>query len=528
MRQAITLLRGFSIRSRMWATLALVLAMFALVGAVGLAGGAQIQTLSTTFVSSSLRDVEAIATVRHHLAQVRMLEKQMVIEYEDGVAVLKHRESWTRELAATQKALTAMSAPADADPAIAELAKEAGVRLVNYAKRSEGVLNNIQNGGYDNARVADRMLVKPKEEVTIAEQRVDQAAKAVAAQAVLTQGELQQTMRHVMIAFVATVALVVLLVAPLTLLNSRSITQPIGHAAQVAQAIAGGDLTQPIHVGSSRDEAGALLAALQSMQDSLRSVVGQVHKSSLSIQNSSAEVASGNLDLSNRTEQAAGSLQQTASSMEQLTDTVRQSADAAGQAKALAASAAQVAQRGGSVVAQVVTTMNDINASSKKIGDIIGTIDGIAFQTNILALNAAVEAARAGEQGRGFAVVASEVRSLAQRSAEAARQIKSLIGASVERVETGSRLVTDAGSTMSEIVASVQRVSHIVGEISAAAAEQSSGIGQVNSAVAQLDQVTQQNAALVEQSAAAAASLKEQATRLNGLVGTFRLVPEAA
>ena len=266
-------------------------------------------------------------------------------------------------------------------------------------------------------------------------------------------------------------------------------------------------------------------AALQ-LQQALRHVettIGAVRVSAESITTATSEIASGNLDLSQRTENAASSLQQTASSMEQLTATVRHSADSAVQAKELAASAAQVAQRGGAVVSQVVTTMNDINGSSKKIADIIGTIDGIAFQTNILALNAAVEAARAGEQGRGFAVVASEVRSLAQRSAEAAREIKSLIGASVDRVEAGTRLVADAGQTMSEIVSSVQRVADIIGEISAATGEQSSGIGLVNVAVADLDHSTQQNAALVEESAAAASSLKDQATRLASLVASFRL-----
>jgi methyl-accepting chemotaxis protein len=271
------------------------------------------------------------------------------------------------------------------------------------------------------------------------------------------------------------------------------------------------------------DEAATLLAALNRMQDSLRSVVGQVHESSSSIRHASSEVASGNTDLSHRTEQAASSLQQTASSMEQLTSTVRHSAESARQASQMAGSAAQVAQRGGQVVAQVVSTMDEINHSSKKIADIIGTIDGIAFQTNILALNAAVEAARAGEQGRGFAVVAGEVRSLAQRSAAAAREIKTLIGASVDRVQAGSKLVADAGSTMDEIVASVQRVADIIGEITAAAGEQSAGIGNVNSAVTQLDSMTQQNAALVEQSAAAAESLREQAERLSGVVGTFKL-----
>jgi methyl-accepting chemotaxis protein len=241
------------------------------------------------------------------------------------------------------------------------------------------------------------------------------------------------------------------------------------------------------------------------------------------ISTASTQIATGNQDLSARTEQAASSLQQSAASMEQLTGTVRQSAESASQAAQLASSAAQVAQRGGQVVSEVVSTMDQINASSKKIADIIGVIDGIAFQTNILALNAAVEAARAGEQGRGFAVVASEVRSLAQRSAEAAREIKGLIGQSVDKVEAGSRLVQDAGSTMDEIVVSVKRVTDMISEISAASGEQSQGIGQVNVAVSQLDQMTQQNAALVEESAAAAESLKDQALRLSGIIGTFRL-----
>ncbi|MBA4175678.1 MAG: chemotaxis protein [Leptothrix sp. (in: Bacteria)] len=265
---------------------------------------------------------------------------------------------------------------------------------------------------------------------------------------------------------------------------------------------------------------------LQQALHRVESTISAVRSSAESITTATAEIASGNLDLSQRTENAASSLQQTASSMEQLNTTVRHSAESAVQAKDLAASAAQVAQRGGSVVSQVVATMSDINGSSKKISDIIGTIDGIAFQTNILALNAAVEAARAGEQGRGFAVVASEVRSLAQRSAEAAREIKALIGTSVDKVEAGTRLVADAGDTMSEIVASVQRVADIIGEISTASGEQSAGIGQVNQAVNELDQSTQQNAALVEESAAAAGSLKEQALRLVELVATFQVSGE--
>jgi methyl-accepting chemotaxis protein len=302
----------------------------------------------------------------------------------------------------------------------------------------------------------------------------------------------------------------------------RSIRQPLQESIRVAGAIAEGDLTQRIAT-DRRDEFGSLMRALQHMNESLGRVVGNVRASTDSISTASAEIATGNTDLSSRTEQTASNLQQAASSMEQLTGTVRQSADSARQANQLASSAAEVAQRGGSVVAQVVSTMDEINASSKKISDIIGVIDGIAFQTNILALNAAVEAARAGEQGRGFAVVAGEVRSLAQRSAEAAREIKGLIGSSVDKVEAGSRLVADAGATMSEIVGSVQRVTDIIGEITAASSEQSDGIGQINSAVTQLDQMTQQNAALVEESAAAAESLREQANRLAEVVSVFRV-----
>ncbi len=302
----------------------------------------------------------------------------------------------------------------------------------------------------------------------------------------------------------------------------RSIQRPLAAAIQAAERIAQGDLTVEIAVDRA-DEFGDLARALQGMNRSLAGLIGQVRLATDSIGTASSEIATGNIDLSGRTEQTASNLQQAASSMEQLTGTVSQTAESARSANALAATAATVAQRGGAVVAQVVTTMQDINASSKKISDIIGTIDGIAFQTNILALNAAVEAARAGEQGRGFAVVASEVRSLAQRSAEAAKEIKSLIGASVDKVESGTRLVADAGSTMTEIVASVQRVNDIISEISAAAAEQSSGLGQVNGAVADLDRMTQQNAALVEQSTAAAESLKGQASRLGALVATFRL-----
>ncbi len=305
-------------------------------------------------------------------------------------------------------------------------------------------------------------------------------------------------------------------------LTVRSVLGPLRQVELSMRRIAEGDLSAPVPA-ARHDEMGRMISALAEMQQRLRGLVTDVRRSTDSITTASSEIADGSQDLSSRTEQAASSLQETASSMEQLTGTVRQSASSARQANELASSAAKVAERGGQVVAQVVSTMDGIQASSRKISDIIGVIDGIAFQTNILALNAAVEAARAGDQGRGFAVVASEVRQLAKRSADAAKEIKALIGTSVEKVASGSSLVADAGATMNEIVSSVQRVTSIIGEITSAASHQSEGIGQVNVAVTQLDQMTQQNAALVEQSAAAAESLKEQSRRLAGLVGIFKL-----
>jgi methyl-accepting chemotaxis protein len=303
---------------------------------------------------------------------------------------------------------------------------------------------------------------------------------------------------------------------------TRSITGPINSAVDVAEKVAAGDLSSRIEV-TRNDETGRLLAALKGMNESLVGIVSTVRNSSDSIATGSAQIASGNADLSQRTEEQASALEETAASMEQLGSTVKQNADNARQANQLALSASNVAIKGGEVVSQVVGTMKGINDSSKKIADIISVIDGIAFQTNILALNAAVEAARAGEQGRGFAVVASEVRSLAQRSAEAAKEIKSLISASVERVEQGTVLVDQAGMTMNEVVNSIKRVTDIMGEISSASTEQSEGVSQVGEAVTQMDRVTQQNAALVEESAAAAESLRDQAQQLVGVVAVFKI-----
>jgi methyl-accepting chemotaxis protein len=303
---------------------------------------------------------------------------------------------------------------------------------------------------------------------------------------------------------------------------ARIVSRPLNDAVALARQVAGGDLTAEIAV-SSRDETGQLMQALKEMNGNLQHLVAQVRSGTDTIATASSEIASGNADLSSRTEQQASSLEETASSMEELTSTVRQNADNARQARQLAVGASATAERCGEVSARVNTTMDSISASSRKIVDIISVIDGIAFQTNILALNAAVEAARAGEQGRGFAVVAGEVRNLAQRSAAAAREIKELIGDSVDKVNAGSLLVNEAGRTMDEVVASVRQVSDIVAEISAASAEQSAGIEQVNQAIAQMDQVTQQNAALVEQAAAAAESMQDQAVALTAVVGVFKL-----
>lgn len=308
---------------------------------------------------------------------------------------------------------------------------------------------------------------------------------------------------------------------------TRTITIPIQNASIAADHIASGDLRYKIEVGRS-DEIGALLVSLQQMQENLLDTVLKIKRGTESIAIASREIAAGNVDLSNRTESQASSLEETASSMEELTSTVKQNADNARQANQLVVATSGVAVKGGTVVGQVVVTMGEIKDSSRKIVDIIGVIDGIAFQTNILALNAAVEAARAGEQGRGFAVVASEVRNLAQRSASAAKEIKTLISDSVDKVDQGSKLVDEAGKTMNEIVTSVQHVADIMSEITAASQEQSSGIEQVNRAIAQMDEMTQQNAALVEQAAAAAESMEEQALELAETVNIFKIASQSA
>jgi methyl-accepting chemotaxis protein-1 (serine sensor receptor) len=326
---------------------------------------------------------------------------------------------------------------------------------------------------------------------------------------------------------IAMIVFGVLAGACVAVLLIRGIDASLAEALRLARSVAAGDLTQTVRIEYD-DEIGQLLTALQAMNASLADIVGEVRSGTDTIATASNQIAAGNQDLSARTEQQASSLEETAASMEELTSNVKHNADNARQANALAEAASGVAGRGGAVIQEVVGTMGEISESSRRIGEIIGVIDGIAFQTNILALNAAVEAARAGEQGRGFAVVAAEVRNLAQRSASAAREIKQLIERSVERVDAGGRLVEQAGATMHEIVASVHRVTDIMAEITAASAEQTAGIGQINVAMARMEQVTQQNAALVEQSASAADAMREQAQRLAASVGVFRIGTPAA
>jgi len=384
----------------------------------------------------------------------------------------------------------------------------------------EAVLNHAMTGNASEALKTARegmapVQAKTGETLTAIRQTLGHRSQAVVSGA-------NASARTSLLVMAGVAATILLLGGLLAWVMARSVLQPLQHAVDVVNQIAAGDLTRELRF-EGRDEAADMLRALGGMQAALRTLVGQVRAGVGSVSIASGEIAQGNLDLSNRTEQQASSLQQTAASMEEMASTVTQSADTARTASQLATRASEVAVQGGAVVQRVVSTMAEIQTASRKIGDIIGTIDGIAFQTNILALNAAVEAARAGEQGRGFAVVAGEVRLLAQRSAEAAREIKRLISNSSERVEAGGVLVGEAGQTMGQIVDEVRRVNDLIAEISASTQEQTAGIGQVSGAVSNLDQMTQQNAALVEQSAAAAQSMAQQAQRLADAVSVFKL-----
>jgi len=518
------LMRNFTIRTRMIGAIGVVLLLLGLLGGAGMLGMLRIHDLSQDFINQSHAGVKLLGDLRSEMGTIRQHEKDMIIQYERPDEVRAAHGRWEAALDKAGTQVEKFAAIWQGEQL--KQVQAMGEQLKAYREQFAHVVRQLEAGGYDTATVANRMSRRAVDHFDQAAQTLQALDKELAGQveqAIARQDEITVQTKWM---FGLVVLLCVVVVVPLTLLNMVSICRPLEAARTLAQAIAGGDLSQRIRV-EGRDEAADLQRALMDMQGGLGALVAQVREASGSIATASAEIATGNQDLSQRTEQTASNAQQAVASLAQLTGTVQQTGASTQVANQLVTSTSEMASRGGQVVQQAVQSMNEITASSRRIGDIIGVIDGIAFQTNILALNAAVEAARAGEQGRGFAVVAGEVRSLAQRSAEAAREIKTLIGSSVAAVDGGVRQVEDAGRAMQDIVASVQRVTDIIGEINSAAAEQTTGIGYANDSVGEIDRMTQQNAALVEQSAAAAASLREQAARLSQVVQQFRLADSA-
>ena len=501
-------MRNLSVRSRFHLVMSLVaISLLVQAGWGWLSAQSGISTVTVLFDQADAT-AQQVGALRESMASVRRYQAEMIATaVSNPTGVDAPHEAWKKAITALNGGGDALVKAHPADAALAALVGKQKKLLADVVEVIDPIAQQLTDAKMD-AAAALAYAGQANDKLDAAQANLTAILKSQQSGMAGIRAEIARGSLIASVARIALVGITLAIFLPLMWVTLRSICGPLDQAVTVAEG---------------QDEPARLMRALADMQAALRRLVGQVRESSESIEVASSEVASGNTDLSQRTELAASHLQRTASSMDGLTVTVRQSTDAAHTANQLATSAAAVAARGGEVVSQVVSTMDEINASSKKIADIIGVIDGIAFQTNILALNAAVEAARAGEQGRGFAVVAGEVRNLAQRSAEAAKEIKALIGASVDRVASGSRLVDDAGATMTEIVASVQRVTDIIGEISAASTEQNQGIVEVKGAIGEVDQMTQQNAALVEQSAAAAESLKDQAARLAQVVSTFRL-----
>ncbi len=511
-------LSRLNISTKLWAFIFLVIFLIGTVAVVGLMRSASILAQGRGMQNTALELVQ-ITTEWNGLTVANAVRNQAILLSPGpgmGDAFKDAVKATSDQISELQKKIEAMPLT-DADKAqmqkIAELRKTV-IALRDKARETKSGGNDTEALQIMNTQYLPTMasyIAAQKEMVELQKKR----AEAV-------QVETESLRSTNTMGILAGLAVIVAAIFAGTAWLVRSIREPLNQANELAARIAQGDLSSDIST-AREDEFGQLLRSLSTMNASLSTMVSQVRSSTDNIAVASAEIATGNNDLAQRTEQTSSNLQATASSMDSLTTTVQNSTDSARQASALAANASMVAQRGGDVVSQVVSTMQEIDASSKKISDIISVIDGIAFQTNILALNAAVEAARAGEQGRGFAVVASEVRSLAGRSAEAAKEIKVLIGTSVDKVESGTRLVTEAGTTMQEIVQSVTRVADVIREITDAATVQSAGISGVNTAISNLDQMTQQNAALVEQSAAAAESLSEQADNMKRAVSVFKV-----
>ncbi|MBG6082154.1 methyl-accepting chemotaxis protein [Rubrivivax gelatinosus] len=515
------LLRRYTLRTRLLASMAVLAAALLGLGAWGVVENRIVTQRTAALFDSAQEGSDAVARLRESLANLRRLQADAIASGSNPVEVERLVGLWKSEAERVKK-LDADLMKIDSDNTTIEaLVKQQLAQLEQYTGIVGPLLDKLQSAVLDSAG-ALAYAESAEEHVVALRTTADAMLKASQSRQAQIRGELADASALAANLRLGLTVLAVAVLLPALWLTLRSVCEPLQTAVAAADRIARGDLGEDLAT-EGQDETAALLRSLQQMQLALRRLVGQVRESAESIQTASGEVAAGNADLSQRTEEQASNLQQTASSMEMLTDSVRHNADSAQRANELASDAAGAAAQGGKVVGQAVTTMHDIAASSQKIAEIISVIDGIAFQTNILALNAAVEAARAGEQGRGFAVVAGEVRSLAQRSAEAAREIKTLITASVERVESGTRQVSDAGQAMQEIVGKVARVSQLIHDISGATTAQSRDIGQVGDAVGQLDRVTQQNAALVEQSAAAAASLRAQASRLAEVVGVFRV-----